>query len=691
MLKHVLDGLVPGAITTIAGVGYRDGIPAKDADAGWPMGVVRLPSGDVVVSDIAANRIWRIDTEGILHTFAGDGVPGSSGDGGPAVEARLDRPHDLFVDGDGNVYAAQIGDYGQTYRNNTIRRIDSETGVITRVAGSGHAGLGGDGGPALKAEFDITCGVAVDREGNVYACGKSHNNVRVIDAHTGIIEPFAGDPGNKAGFLGDGGPALEAALRGPEHLAFDSKGNLYICDNDNNRVRKVDKATGTISTVFGTGEVSSNGDGGPATEASTNKPDAICVDANDNLYVGEAYGYRVRKVDAKTGMATTLVGDGVPGWGEEGLHGSKTHSNSIESGIWADPDGTVLWGDASGRLRRYDGTTGIVTTVLGGTTIHDGGPATDAYLANPGGISLDLDGNIFFADTKSQRIRVIDVATGTIRSVAGNGARAYGGDNGPASEAYFGNPGDVTVDYQGRVVIADTLNRRVRRLDSDGAVRTIAGIGDQADRGIGGPAMSASFLSLKSIEHAPNDDIYVGDGVGRISLIDETTGLIHAVAGTGVRGYSGDGGPATEARIGVPEAIAVDQDGNLYFADSLYHIVRKVDTSGTITTLAGTGERGSSPDGPAALEARLDRPGGIAISSEGVLCFSDTYNNKVLRLSADGTLETAAGSETPGDTDGGGVATEASLNHPMALRFHGPNVLLVSDNLNNRIRAVGLA
>ena len=691
MLMDLLAGLAPGAITTVAGAGYRDGIPAKEADAGWPMGVVRLPSGDIVVSDIAAHRLWRIDTHGTLHTFAGDGVPGSSGDGGPALEARLYMPHDLFVDGDGNVYVAQIGDYGQTYRQNMIRRIDSETGTITRVAGSGKAGLGGDGGPALKAELDITCGVAVDRDGNVYACGKSHNNVRVIDAKTGIIQPFAGDPGNKAGFQGDGGPALKAALRGPEHLAFDSQGSLYICDNDNNRVRKVDSATGTITTVFGTGEASSNGDGGPATQASTTKPDAICIDANDNLYVGEAYGYRVRKVDAETGVATTLVGNGVPGWGEEGLHGSETLCNSIESGIWADPDGTVLWGDASGRLRRYDGTTGIVTTVLGGTSIHDDGPATDAYLATPGGISLDLDGNIFFADTKSQRIRVIDVETGIIRSVAGNGARAYGGDNGPATEAYLGNPSDVTVDYLGRVVIADTLSRRVRRLDSDGAIRTVAGIGDQADRGMGGPAMSASFLSLKSVEHAPNDDIYVGDGVGRIGLIDESTGLIHAVAGTGVRGYTGDGGPATEARIGVPAAMAVDEAGNLYFADGLYHVVRMVDTSGTITTLAGAGEQGTSPDGTTALEARLDRPGGIAVSSDGVLCFSDTYNNRVCRLSADGTLETVAGSETPGDTDGGGVATEASLNHPTGLRFHGPNVLLVSDSLNNRIRAVGLA
>ena len=690
LLRDLFAGIAPGTITTIAGVGYRADIPAKEADAGWPHGVVRLPNGDVVVADSIAHRLWLIDAEGNLHIFAGDGVPGNSGDGGPATQARVFMPHDLFVDRDGNVYVAQTGDYGQTYRHNTIRRIDHETGVITRVAGSGEAGRGGDGGPALEAEFDITCGVAVDADGNLYACGKSHNNVRRVDVRTGTIEPFAGDPDNKQGFKGDGGPALEAALNGPEHLAFDSEGSLYICDNDNNRVRKVDKKTGAISTVFGTGEASSNGDGGPAIEAGTNQPDAMCIDAHDNLYVGEVRGFRVRKVDARTGIVQTLVGTGVPGWGEEGLPGLQTRCNAIEAGIWADPDGTVLWGDSSGRLRRYDGGTGVVTTVFGGTSIHDGGPATAAFLTLPGGISLDPGGSIFIADTKGQRIRAIEADSGIIRTVAGNGARCYGGDGGPAAEAYLGNPSDVSVDRRGRVAFVDGLSGRVRRVDEYGIVDTVAGTGELTDRGIGGPARSVCFLSLRSLEHAPNGDIYVGDGVGRISLIDETTGTVNAIAGDGVRAYTGDGGPAAHARIGIPSAIAVDEDGNLYFTDGQYHVVRRIDTSGVITTLAGTGERGCSPNGTPAIASRLDRPQGIAVCSDGTLAFSDTNNNRVCRVSAAGKLETIAGSSVPGDTGDGGPATRAGLNRPTALRFYGPNVLLISDSLNNRIKAVRL-
>ena len=143
-LLDLFDGLRPNTIASIAGVGYRDGVPADEAAAGWPLGVVRRPDGDLIVADYHGNRIWRIDRDGILHTFAGDGVPGDSGDGGPAIAARLNNPHDLSLDGEGNLYLSDLG-------NQTYRRIDHQTGVITRLAGSGKVGRGGDGGPADSA------------------------------------------------------------------------------------------------------------------------------------------------------------------------------------------------------------------------------------------------------------------------------------------------------------------------------------------------------------------------------------------------------------------------------------------------------------------------------------------------------------------------------------------------------------
>ena len=700
-LTDVLARLPRGHITTIAGSGYRDGIPAKEADAGWPVGVVRRPDGDLIVCDYLGHRLWRIDSEGILHTFAGDGVPGKSGDGGPASEARFRAPHDLALDKHGNIYVNDI-------ENHTYRRIDHETGIVTHLAGSGKIGRGGDGGPAVDAEMDTHCGIAIADDGTVYISSEWSNNIRRIDPETGTVEifaghdarhypseigdsrPYAGPKLSLGGYHGDGGPARDAGFYHPEHLAFDSKGDLYVCDNSNDRVRKIDMKTGIITTVLGNGQRASNGDGGPAAEASVLMPDSICLDANDNLYVGEKYGHRIRKVDAKTGIVTTLVGTGSPGFGEEGLHGSETRCNSCEVGIWADPDGTVFWGDCSGRLRKYDGETGIVTTVFGGTSVHDGDPATEAFLCCPGGIDIGGDGHIYFADVFNQRVRAIDPSDGTIRAVAGSGVRAYGGDNGPATEAYMGQPKDVSVDSRGRVVLPDHRHGHVRRVDEDGIIRNVAGAEDKWDRGDNGPAVLACLVGAISVAHTPNDDIYIGDEIGRIRRIDAASGIITTVVGTGMSGDTGDGGPATSARIGAPTAIRFDGAGNLYFSDSVNHVVRKVDTAGIITTLAGTGEPGFSPDGTPAREARLHTPSGMTVGPDGVVYVSDTRNSRVRVIDADGSLQTVAGSETPGDAGDGGPATEASLNEPHGIRHFGDDVLLISDHFNNRIKAVKL-
>jgi sugar lactone lactonase YvrE len=692
LLSELHGGLALGAAATVAGSPYREGVPARDADAGWPMGVVRRPDGDLIVVDYQAHTLWRIDREGVLHRFAGDGAPGGAGDGGPALAARFFHPHDLCQDQRGNLYLSDLG-------NRTIRRIDYRTGVVTRVAGSGAAGRGGDGGPATEAELDCTCGVAVDREGNLFLSDEWSCVIRRVDARTGIItrfagldarhypsergasRPFAGPGLSLLGYHGDGGPAAAAAFHHPEHLAFDSRGDLYVCDNSNDRVRKIDMRAGTITTVLGDGRRSSSGDGGPAVEAGTLMPDAICLDAHDNLYVGEKYGFRVRKVEAATGIVRTLVGDGVPGFGAEGRPGAETRCNSVEAGIWADPDGTVFWGDCSGRLRRYDGRSGIVTTALGGTGVGDGGPATAAFLCGPGGLAVGSDGTLYIADVWSQRVRAVDPRTGAIRTVAGNGARAYGGDGGPATEAYLGNPHDVSVDSCGRLVIADTRHGHVRRVDEDGVIRTVAGTGLQWDKGDGGPALGACVVHVEAVAHGPGDDLYLGDAVGRIRRIDPGTGIITTVAGCGISGYSGDGGPATAARIGAPTAIRFDRAGNLYFADRAHHVVRRVDAqSGQITTVAGLGRPGFSPDGTPAHMALLDTPWGLEVGADGAIYVADSRNNRVRRLRPGGALETVAGGE-------GGPG----LNEPHGLRLYSESVLLVSDHFANRVLALRLA
>lgn len=707
-LANRFQEMAPEAIFTVAGVGYQTGGLARDSDAGWPMGVVRSLAerwrGDLIVVDYHAHRLWRIDSAGILYALAGDGIPGNSGDGGPALGARFYWPHDLTQDKQGNLYLSDLG-------NQVIRRIDGETAIVTRVAGSGKVGRGGDGGLALDAELDTTCGVAVDDEGNLFLSSEWASNIRRVDAQTGIITRFAGPnaahvpgpnrptsgPGlNLTGYHGDGGPAADAAFHHPEHLAFDPAGNLYVCDNSNDRIRRIDRQSGIITTVFGTGQRASNGDGGRAVEASTLMPDALCLDSHGNLYVGEKYGYRIRRVSAATGIASTLVGNGVPGFGEEGLPGSQTRVNSVESGIWADPDGTVFWSDCSGRLRRYDGVTGIVTTVLGGTSVHDGEVATAGFLNGPGGLAVGLDGTIFIADVWNQRIRAIDPQTEIIRTVAGNGARAYGGDNGPATAAYLGNPHDVAVDSQGRILIADTRNGRIRRVEMDGFLRTLAGTtlpwdaGEgRWDKGDNGPANSASFGGIEAVAVDRQDNIYVGDVTfGRIRKIDAQSGVITTVAGVGIPGYSGDGGPATRARIGAPTAICFDRAGDLYFADRASHTVRRIDGEGIITTVVGCSQAGFAPDGKVATAARIDTPHGLTIAPNDTLYFADSRNNRVRRVNSDGRLETVAGSEVAGAGGEGELAALAMLNEPHGLAWWGKDILLISDHYNNRIKAV---
>ena len=708
-LHNFFDSIPSGTIATIAGSGYRVGVAAKEADIGWSSGVVRRPNGDIVFGDMRSQRIWRIDGDGILHNFVGDGVPGTSGDGGPAADARVYTPHDFFQDKDGNIFFVELGARGPDEGPNTVRRIDYETGIITKVVGSGRVGRGGEGLPASESEFDTTCGVAVDEDGNIFVCHKWDSKVTRVDAETGIVETFAGQPtrnypledGDRRpftgsgysyhGYHGDGGPAKEAALGLPEHIAFDTKGDLYICDNGNNRIRKVDMQTGIITTVLGTGAASSYGDGGSATEAATDTPDSIHIDRYDNIYVGEARGNRLRRIDGETGIVTTIAGTGVPGWGGDGVPATESMANAIEVGIWADPDGTVLYSDSSGRLRSIDPETGIVTTVAGGTSVHDGGPATEAFVSNPRGLAVGPDSAVYITDMQSDRVRRVDADTGVITTVAGSGGRGFGGNGGPATEAYFLNPYDVTVDPQGRIVIADTLNAQVRRVEHDGTIQAVAGVGGGGgERGDGGPALSASFTTAHSVAFGPDGKVYVGDMAGRLRVVDPMTGIISTFAGTGQAGYSGDDGPATEARIGGPSAMDFDGDGNLYFADLTQHVVRKVDTAGTITTVAGTGKPGFSPDGTPALEARLFKPLGVAVTPNGAVYFSDSRNNRVRTITEDGTLRTVAGSDLPGDAGDGGPAAEASLNEPQGLALYGDDILLISDHYNNRIKAVKL-
>jgi sugar lactone lactonase YvrE len=281
-----------GTITTLAGTGKAgfsgDGGPATRAKLNFPWGVTVDDGGNVYITDRYNYRVRKVDPAGTITTFAGTGVAGYSGDGGPATSARLNSPYGMAVDSQGNVYVID-------HSNMRVRRV-SRTGTITTFAGNGKQGYSGDGGPATKARLNYPYGVAVDRRGNVYISDYYNNRVRKVN-RSGIISTLAGvgPAGPEGTFSGDGGRATSAHLNKPSGIAVDRQGNVYIVDRNNHRLRRVDPR-GRITTVAGTGEMGYSGDGGPARSAKLFGPFGVAVDAKGNVYVADTDNNRIRRI-----------------------------------------------------------------------------------------------------------------------------------------------------------------------------------------------------------------------------------------------------------------------------------------------------------------------------------------------------------------------------------------------------------
>jgi len=346
-----------------------------------------------------------------------------------------------------------------------------EGGIITTFAGSGAYGFGGDGGLATEATLSNVVYVASDSAGNIFVSDPSNQRVRRVDAASGIITTVAGT--GAAGFSGDGGPALSALLNSPAGLAIDGAGNLYIADFQNARVRMVAAGTGIITTLAGTGTSGSTGDGGPATAAQLASPYALAADAAGNVFIGLLDDARVRRVDAVTGIITTVAGIGTAGFsGDGGLATAAQMSSPY--GVLLDGIGNLFVADLyNNRVRRVDAATGIITTVAGTGTAGfsgDGGPATAAALNYPLGLTLDGAGNLFVADFNNQRVRMVAAATGVITTMAGAGTAGFSGDSGPAIDAALRYPYGLALDPAGNLYIADNGNSRVRKVGGGSVV-----------------------------------------------------------------------------------------------------------------------------------------------------------------------------------------------------------------------------
>lgn len=338
--------------------------------------------------------------------------------------------------------------------------------TITTAVGTGEAGDGGDGGAASRARLNMPFDVAFDSSGNLYFSDTFNHKIRRVDARTGRITTVAGAGGG--GYSGDGGPAIQARLNEPYGVVLDARGNLFFADRLNRRVRRVEGKTGMISTVAGDGSKSYSGDGGPAGRAGLVEPNGVALDHDGRrLFIADVAGHRIRVVDLETGRIATFAGTGRAR--HEG-DGGPASSSSIFGARAVDvgPDGTVFILEREGNcLRAVDPVTGVITTRAGKRAkgySGDGGPSLSATFNGPKELAVDRDGNILIVDTENHAIRRIDARSGVVSTVAGNGKRGGEGDGGPASTAQLDRPHGVAVGPDGAIYIGDTGNHRIRKV-----------------------------------------------------------------------------------------------------------------------------------------------------------------------------------------------------------------------------------
>jgi len=607
-----------GDISTVAGGGINEGAPASNAGTLWPWSVFLDSSGNIYISDWGGSRIQKIDAAtGIMNTIVGNGlsgrVIGDAGAGLPADQLTISGPAYNAADSQGNVYFRFQGGIhkadpsgnvtfvtnGTTpmavddndnfyYRDGgTVQKIDAATGVKSFIVGS--QPLSGPNG------------LSTDAAGNLYFVNQwQHQAFKITPS--GSVTLFAGD-GARVGdngdgqFAGDGGTAILASLNRAMSTTVDANGNVYIADIDNARIRRVDGTTGIISTVVGNGtqtippwetggETYMGGDGGQGTDAMLGAEVYLEVDDTGNLYIADTFNGRIRKLDVASGIITTIAG------GPQRLSGPQ--------GLYIDGAGNVFLADTyNNRILKIDAS-GNVSVVAGNSNNDysgDGGPATDAGINGPADVAVSSTGEIFIVDQGNQVIRRVD-SSGIITTVAGNNTQGFSGDDGPATSAAINNPWAVDLNASGDIFIADQGNSRIRKVAvATGVISTIAG----------GGTSQADTLALEVELSQPTDvfiddagTVFIGEAAGvskRVRKIDGSGNLV-TVAGTGESGFSGDGGLATDATISEASRIHVTASGDIYIWDSANHRARKVDAAtGIITTVVGNGNPGFTGDG----------------------------------------------------------------------------------------------
>jgi sugar lactone lactonase YvrE/Tol biopolymer transport system component len=694
-----------GAVTTVAGTGTAgyngDNIAATAAKLNSPIGVAVDAQGNLYIAEENGHRVRKVTPAGIITTVAGTGTFGFSGDNGPAASAQVSGPTGVALDTQGNLY---IVDHG----NLRVRKVNP-AGIITTVVGTSlsgsYPGFQGDGGPATQAVL-APWSVAVDAAGNLFIADPGNRAYKVFGTATALTvatpppsaatagsaftvqvsvvdaggNPVPGYQGGVTVALGPGSPA-GAALAGattvvPVNGVATFRLTLTQAAPAYSLAFSAFGVTGTTTAVFVVGAAAAHdlAFAQQPVNAIVGQPISPAVTAA----VRDAYGNPVGgpvSVTVKLGnnaTAATLTGtttvtavNGVATFSDLAVSQTGAYTlTASAAGLPATTSTSFSVATAASFAR--------ITTVAGGGTagLGDNGPATAASLFSPTGMAFDAASDLYVADLNNHRVRKI-APNGIITTVAGGGTMF--GDNIPATAAQLQAPFAVAVDAQNDLYIVDagaTGSGLVRKVTPDGTITTLL-------FGLGEP---------EGIAVDAQGNLYIAESLNNDVLELSTTGVVSTVAGTGGVGSGGDGGPATAAQIYFPVGLTFDAQGDLYIAEADGNRVRKVTPAGIISTVAGNGTAGYGGDNGPATAAALNYPSGVAVDAAGNLYVVEARNNRVRKVSPDGTITTAVGTGTSGFAGDNGPAVQARLRGPFGVVVDAQGDVFVSDADNGRVR-----
>ncbi len=602
------------------GFGTADGTGAAAGFDGMASVAVDS-SGNVYAADVYNNTVRKVSPAGVVTTLAGKaGVSGHADGTGPA--ASFNNLGGVAVDASGTVYVADGG-------NHTIRKI-SPAGVVTTLAGT--AGVSGSAdGTGAAASFRYPAGLAVDASGTVYVADGGNPPIRKISP-AGVVTTLAGT----AGVTGHAdGTGAAASFNYPSDIDVDSSGNLYVADTSNNTIRKVSPG-GVVTTLAGTAGVTGHADGTGAA-ASFNGPDSIAVDQAGNLYVADSNNNTIRKVTA-AGVVTTFVG--MPGVAGHADGTGTAASFNNPNGVTRDSAGNLYVADTNSNTVRKVSPAGVVTTLAGSPEVYGSadGTGTAATFGGATGLVLDSSGNAYVTERGNATIRKV-TAAGVVTTIAGT-AGVRGHTDGTGAAASFDYPQGITIDSSGNLYVADTNNHVIRKVSPGGVVTTLAGMPGVTGHADGAGAV-ARFNYPVGIAIDSAGNLYVGDSHNNTIRKVSPGGVVTTLAGTaGVAGAADGTGAA--ASFNDPQGVAIDSSGTLYVADFVGNTIRKVSPGGVVTTLAGSAGVSGHADGTGAA-ATFSGPFSITADASGNLYVGDVRNGTIRKISPSGVVTTVAG------------------------------------------------